>query len=517
LAKWDGSFLTSKNEQTNINPNLNYSDNAFLRHRADISKDFKSVKIGYIDDHERNEFRNSSNKISPLSYQFFDYQFYLSSGDSSKTFFKLFYRERYDQRADSSRLKPVAKAITAGGEIKLAELKNQRLNIIAAYRSLRVSDTILLVQTPENSMVGRIDYEARWWKNSLTWNTFYEVGSGLEQKREFQYLKVNDGQGIYAWVDYNGDGIKDLNEFEIAQFVDQASYVRVFIPSNTYIKTYSNEFNQSLFWRPERIWSNQAGIYKLLSRFSNQARVRINRKIDSFNPNEAFNPLATNISDQNLVSTNSTLKNTLFFNRTSSIVNAEYSIQDIRSKTLLASGFDSKRNRSQEFSLRWNILTKFSIELKSQLGEKQSLADYTFGRNYQYSYMSAQPSFIYQPSTNFRISIDGRISDKQNIQALGGEKCSLLEIGSSLKFNQTEKGSFQTEFKMVNMNFQGNSNSAVGFELLESLKPGTNFTWNLSYQRNVSKNLQLSIQYLGRKSENSRLIQSGTMEVRAFF
>jgi hypothetical protein len=517
LAKWDGSFLTSKNEQTNINPNLNYSDNAFLRHRADISKDFKSVKIGYIDDHERNEFRNSSNKISPLSYQFFDYQFYLSSGDSSKTFFKLFYRERYDQRADSSRLKPVAKAITAGGEIKLAELKNQRLNIIAAYRSLRVSDTILLVQTPENSMVGRIDYEARWWKNSLTWNTFYEVGSGLEQKREFQYLKVNDGQGIYAWVDYNGDGIKDLNEFEIAQFVDQASYVRVFIPSNTYIKTYSNEFNQSLFWRPERIWSNQAGIYKLLSRFSNQARVRINRKIDSFNPNEAFNPLATNISDQNLVSTNSTLKNTLFFNRTSSIVNAEYSIQDIRSKTLLASGFDSKRNRSQEFSLRWNILTKFSIELKSQLGEKQSLADYTFGRNYQYSYMSAQPSFIYQPSTNFRISIDGRISDKQNIQALGGEKCSLLEIGSSLKLNQTEKGSFQTEFKMVNMNFQGNSNSAVGFELLESLKPGTNYTWNLSYQRNVSKNLQLSIQYLGRKSENSRLIQSGTMEVRAFF
>jgi hypothetical protein len=131
--------------------------------------------------------------------------------------------------------------------------------------------------------------------------------------------------------------------------------------------------------------------------------------------------------------------------------------------------------------------------------------------------MSAQPSFIYQPSTNFRISIDGRISDKQNIQALGGEKCSLLEIGSSLKLNQTEKGSFQTEFKMVNMNFQGNSNSAVGFELLESLKTGTNYTWNLSYQRNVSKNLQLSIQYLGRKSENSRLIQSGTMEVRAFF
>jgi len=516
-AKWDGSFLSSKNEQSTINSSLNYSDNTFFRHRADFSKDFKSLKIGYIDDHERNEFRSATNKISPLSYQFFDYQFYLSSGDSSKTFFKLFYRERYDQRADSIRLKPVAKAITAGGEIKLAEMKNQRLNIIAAYRSLQVSDTVLLVQTPENSMVGRIDYEARWWKNALTWNTFYEVGSGLEQKREFQYLKVNDGQGIYAWIDYNGDGVKDLNEFEVAQFIDQASYIRVFIPSNSYIKTYSNEFNQSIFWRPERIWSNKKGIYKFLSRFSNQARVRINRKINSFDPNEAFNPFATTISNQNLVSTNSTMKNSLFFNRTSSVVNCEYSIQDVRGKTLLASGFDSKRNTSQEFSLRWNIRTTFSIELKSQLGKKESLADYTVGRNYQYSYKTAQPSLIYQPSTNFRISLDGRISDKQNVQELGGEKCSLMEIGSSLKYNQTEKGSFQVEFKMVNMNFEGNSNSAVGFELLESLKPGTNYTWNLSYQRNVSKNLQLSIQYLGRKSENSRLIQSGTMEVRAFF
>jgi hypothetical protein len=366
-------------------------------------------------------------------------------------------------------------------------------------------------------MVGRIDYEARWWRNALTWNTFYEVGSGLEQKREFQYLKVNDGQGIYAWVDYNADGIKDLNEFEIAQFIDQASYVRIFIPSNTYIKTYSNEFNQSIFWRPERIWANKSTFYKFLSRFSNQARVRINRKINDFDPNEAFNPFATTINDQNLVSTNSMLKNSLFFNRTSSIVNAEYSIQDLRGKTLLASGFDSKRSASHEFSFRWNIRPTFSIEVKSQLGTKESLADYTIGRNYKYEYKTSQPSLIYQPSTIFRISLDGRISEKENVQELGGEKCSLLELGSSLKYNQTEKGSFQAEFKTVRMNFEGNSNSAIGFELLESLKPGTNYTWNISYQRNVSKNLQLSIQYLGRKSENSRLIQSGTMEVRAFF
>ena len=67
------------------------------------------------------------------------------------------------------------------------------------------------------------------------------------------------------------------------------------------------------------------------------------------------------------------------------------------------------------------------------------------------------------------------------------------------------------------MGYTGNPNSAVGFEMLESLRPGINYTWNLSYQRTLSKNLQLTIQYLGRKSEAIRTIHSGSMEVRAYF
>ena len=138
-----------------------------------------------------------------------------------------------------------------------------------------VFDTILMNQKPENSLIGRVEYNFKAWKNALQWSTFYEVGSGLEQKREFLYIEVNSGQGIYTWIDYNEDGIKDLNEFEVAQFIDQADYIRVFVPSNTYVNTYSNEFNQSIYWRPERIWTKKKGFLKFMSRFSDQARFRI--------------------------------------------------------------------------------------------------------------------------------------------------------------------------------------------------------------------------------------------------
>ncbi len=506
-AIWDGSYLSSSTT----------TKNEFIRHRSEFSQDLKWLKIGYKDDHELNRYTGGLMSLETNSYQFFDYQFYLANGDSIKNNYKIFYRERYDRRSDSLQLTPVAKARTTGGEIKLTEMKNQTLNVLTSYRELQILNSTLLNQTPEKTLLGRIEYEVRLLKGALTWNNFYEIGSGLELKREFLYIKVNDGQGVYAWIDYNSDLIKDLNEFEIAQYIDQASYIRVFTPSNEYIKTYSNEFNQSIYWRPERIWASKKGVKKFISLFSDQTRVRISRKTNLFNGAEAFNPFSTQIRDTNLIASNTNLRNTVFFNRTSSIFGAEYTFQDLSSKTLLATGFDSKANRYHELSIRWNIKKMFSIEAKGQVGTKDAEADYTTGRNYSLNYHFIQPSLIFQPSTTFRITLDGRYSEKVNEIQFGGEKAIVYELGTTFKYNQAEKGSLQGGFKVVDIDYNGSQNSALGFEMLEALRPGINYTWNVGYQRSISKNLQLSIQYNGRKSENTRTIHSGGMEVRAFF
>lgn len=506
-ANWDGSYLQSTAMEKS----------QFIRHRTDISQDLKWVRIGYKDDHERNTFTAAAMPLARNSYQFWDYQFYIENGDSLKNGYRVFYRERHDWISDSFSLRNAAKAQTAGGEIKLTELKNQTLNILTSYRQLKIIDNTLINQTPENSVLGRIDYELRLWKNAFTWNTFYEVGSGLEQKREFMYMQVNAGQGIYTWIDYNGDGIKDLNEFEIAQYVDQASYIRVFTPSNEYTKIYTNEFNQSVFWRPERIWGTKKGILKVVSTFSDQIRIRINRKTNYFDGANAFNPFATNVRDTNIISTAYDFRNTLYFNRTSSIVSVDWTYQKNQNKALLASGFDSRENEFNELNFRWNITKKIALEGKSQLGRKTAIADYTTGRNFSIDYINIKPGISLQTSTAFRVSLNGRYEEKHNSEEFGGESAYVGEIGTNVKFNQAEKGSLQAEFKMISITYGGIQNSALGFEMLESLKPGVNYTWNIGYQRLISKNLQLSIQYNGRKSKDNKMIHSAGMEVRAFF
>ncbi|MDX2362493.1 MAG: hypothetical protein QNK23_16920 [Crocinitomicaceae bacterium] len=504
-GKWDISYLSSQAAERN----------EFLRHRTDFSQSIGWFRFGYRDDHELNQFRNDF--LQPQSYQFFDYQFYIANSDSIKNEYRIFYRERFDRRSDSTNLIPIARARSLGAELRFTEWKNQKLNFVASYRELKILDSVLANQTPENTVIGRIEHEISAFKGALTLNTFYEIGSGLELKREFLYLQVNDGQGIYTWIDYNGDGVKDLNEFEVAAFADQASYIRVFTPSNSYVKTYSNEYNQSIYWRPERIWASKTGILHFLSRFSDQVRGRIQRKTNYFDGANAFNPFVTNINDTSLISTNSNFRNTLFFNRTSSIVGAEYTFHDVRSKTLLASGFDSRMNSYHELSFRWNIKRKFTIKLSGKIGEKQARADYTSGRDFRLDYYFVEPSFIFQPGTKFRVTLDGRISEKRNHGDLGGERSQVYEIGTTFKFNQPEKGSLQGGASILRIVYDGIQNSALGFEMLEGLKPGVNYTWTIGYQRSISKNLQLSVLYNGRKSEGNKVIHSGGMEVRAFF
>ena len=498
----EGSFLASESA----------NKNQFLRHKLDVSQTFNKIKIGVKDEHENNLFRTNG-LLNLESYQFLDYEFYLTNADSSSLNYRVFYRERYDQKSDSFNLQNVSRARNVGGEILVATGKNQKLNVLINYRELKISDSVLINQAPENTLLGRVDYELKLFKNTITWNTFYEIGSGLEQRREFQYIKVPDGQGIYTWIDYNGDQVKDLNEFEIAQYADQAGYIRVFTPSNEYVKTYSNEFNQGLFIKPERVWATKTGLKKVLSRFSNQSRLRINRKTNLLDKN-SFNPFVSEVRDTTLISTSSNIRNTFYFNRTSSIFGAEYVVQNTRSKSLLASGFDARVNDYQEVSFRWNIAKIFTLETSAQIGSKSVEADYTSGRNYSIQYHFIKPAFSYQPSTSFRITVDGRYADKRNID---GEQAYVSEYGLKIKYNQATKGSLQGAVALVIINYNGNPGSSLGFEMLESLKTGKNYTWNVGYQRSISKNLQISVQYNGRKSETNKTIHSGGMEVRAFF
>ncbi|MEY4992105.1 MAG: hypothetical protein RI948_982 [Bacteroidota bacterium] len=503
-AKWDASALRA---QTTT------AQNYFVRHRLKLDKQLGLFKIGYIDDHEWNQFSGS---LLPNSYQFYDAQAFIQLQTTRKLDLKLFYRERYDWRADSL-LQLAAKAKTTGLELKWDPSSSQNLQVLLGARQLAILDSTLIDQKAEKSLVARFDYNARFFKNALTLTTFYEIGSGLEQKRRFQYVRVNDGQGIYAWIDYNADGIKDLNEFEQAIYVDQANYIRVFVPSASYAAVFSNEWNQSVLWRPELLWRKREGALGVLAKFSNQTRIRVQRKLQDGTTLQWLNPLASDIAELALQSANAQFSNSLFFNRNAKVFSAEYSWLKQENKMLLASGYDARSQTKNQLNLRLNVNSQLAIETTLLQGQNAALADYTTGRNFQITQQELKPQLIYQDGSQLRLSLIGSLGNKTNSLLYGGETAKSKALETTWKINRSEKGSLNGSLKYVYFDFNGTALSAVGYEMLEGLRPGTNWTWSLSFQKIVGKNLQLSLNYGGRLMQGQTAVHTGGMELRAYF
>ena len=506
-GKLDASLLSSEGIQKT----------SFLRHNSHLSQNIKVLKIGFEDIFEQNEkFIEGSNSFEASSYRFYDWKTFISTLDSSQNKFSIYYRERYDWFPDTTRLNQVAKAQNVGAEAQFLKNNNNTLKVNLNYRRLSILDTLLYNAKPENTILNRIEHVLTLWKGAVTSTIFYELGSGLELKREFIFIEVNNGQGTHTWIDYNNDGVKDLSEFEIAIFQDQGSYIRVFIPTNTYVRTYSNQFNSSIFLRPERIWRSNKGITKFLARFSDQVVYKVNRKTNYEDNFSAFNPFVFTIADTSLVSIASTFRNTFYFNKTNAVFGANYSYQENGSKVLLSNGFDARLNTFHELRTRWNISKVYNLRVNGLLGRKKNNSDYASSRNFFIEYYEILPTFSYQPNSAFRLSLSGKYVDKRNNSDLS-EHAVIKDVGLDLRFNKANKGSLTGKFNYILINYQGLENTSLAFEMLEGLKAGNNFTWGLGYQSKVAKNLQLNFTYNGRKSENNKAIHSGGMELRAFF
>ena len=77
--------------------------------------------------------------------------------------------------------------------------------------------------------------------------------------------------------------------------------------------------------------------------------------------------------------------------------------------------------------------------------------------------------------------------------------------------------SLRSKFTLADIQYSGQPNTAVAFTMLEGLQNGKNFLWNLSLDRQLSKTVQMNLQYEGRKTGDNRVVHVGRAQVRAVF
>jgi hypothetical protein len=487
-----------------------------------MSKQFKSLKnwrLGFKYALEQNTVRNkSTDTLNAFAFSFDSYSVYLRSDESKKNHIGINYFTRADKY-------PVNKDFVRGDrsqnlnlQMELLSNPRRQLYLNTTFRKLKVYNSAVSKQKDDETILGRIEYVLNEWKGLMSGNVFYEVGAGQEQRRDFAYLEVPAGTGQYAWIDYNSDGVQQLNEFELAAFPDQAKFIRILTPTNEFLKANFIAFNYSLNINPKAVLNSPdlKGFGKFISRFNIATSLQTSKK-SLAKGNFEFNPFKYGLSDTALITLITVIPNTVSFNRFSSKWGFDLTNLRSNSKALLTYGYETRRLNDWLMKLRWNITKVFAFTLGAKRGENSLITPQFGNRNYQLDLYSIEPQFIFIRGTTFRLITGYKMDNKKNKPQYGGEKSSSNSINIESKYNLLQNSSINGKFTFNNIEYRFPSNTTVSYIMLDGLLPGKNYLWSITFNKRLLNNLELGLQYDGRKPGNARTVHVGRASLTALF
>jgi hypothetical protein len=486
-------------------------DSKFFRLRNRTAYSFKKAWLGGKLGIENNQVKGVLiDSLRKVSQAFKAYEFFTGVGDSTKVFAEVGYQYRVNDSVRGNALARVNTSNTYYLKSRPISSKTTQLSVFANYRFLKSEDPLL---EDEKSFSARVLYNQSIFNNAVRLNTVLESNNGVLPQQEFTFVKVEPGQGVFTWNDYNNNGVQELEEFEVAQFQDEAEYVRVLLPNQIFLRVRENKFSQILTLNPQS-WSQKEGIQKVLSKFYNQTSYGIDRKVRRENDGFSINPFVDGGDNQLGLTLN--FRNALFFNRGKQRYTTNYTYISTSTSNLISLGLQENKLKRHQVSFTHKFWELWLVNLQGGLGSNESISQNFSNRNYELDTYDFNPklSYLYNPQTRFDVFYE--FANKDNV--IGDmERLNQQKLGFSFSYSNAEKISMNGEFKYISNDFSGSAFSPVAYQLLEGLQPGNNFTWRVLFQKRITKYLDVNLSYFGRKSETSNAIHTGNIQLKAFF
>ncbi|HEX8656168.1 MAG TPA: hypothetical protein VF690_01465, partial [Hymenobacter sp.] len=494
--------------------------------RGEATGRFVGGKIvpGYAYRFDKNRVSSPTTDTIRSANYFDEHNVFLQSRDSARTQFRLDYSYRRDQapspEQNALRLRGTAQTWQGTAASRLG--KTQDLRVLATYRDL---DS--LGRARNRTVLGQVFYNASLLQNQVRSEFSYSVATGRELKRDYSFLAVPAGQGTHFYVDNNGDGLQQKDEFFEAQTPDAQyrTYIKVYLPTADYITAFTNRLNYRLTAAAPRGWREAGGWRAVVARFATLSSITVDRRTTDPSLLTRLSPFSFEKEDAQLLAFNQLLRNTLYFNRSSPIFGAEFTVQQTQQKTLLAQGVtqgSDRRNLStQSLLVRRTLAASFTGRLTGSRDIRESTSTYLLNRNYRLLIYTIQPEISYQPTPSLRLTGTYLHAFKQN--TLDGPEAernpgNFDELGLETRLSQVNKRTVTAATRYTRVKFDGtNPNSVVAIEILNALRPGSNFTWSLNVEQRLSNGLNITVAYDGRKASGLNTVHTGRMQVAVLF
>lgn len=351
----------------------------------------------------------------------------------------------------------------------------------------------------------------------LSSNFFYKVTSERTAKLETVFIKVPTGQGNYRYIgDLNGNGVQDENEFVLVNF--DGDYIRIVRPTDQLFPTTDLQASVSLNILPSRIFRLKGKTFnELLKNITSDTYVAISEKNkDPKQSNVYLLRFSTFQNDSNTLNGVSNIQQDIGLFETNRFFGIRLRYIQRKGMIQYFSGNERFLTIDRTARLRLSFTDDLSLitDYTSSLS-RNSAVSVAF-RNWDINTKQLGSEMIYKPlislETSFKLELKRAIDNNPSKATKADINSQIIRITYLLG----SAGSLRAELSRNEVVLSG-SPAFIPFELTKGLEPGRSFFWNLSLDYRITNFIQAILNYTGRAENKSRVIHTGSAEIRAYF
>lgn len=476
-----------------------------------------SPGIDFLSD-DRKEWSSASDSLSQQSRKYSEIGAFISLAKLKGFDFTF----KYSVRDESSPLNGILKKESFSNQQNLnliyRGIKEVNLSFDVTLRDKKYTEVFSEKGLLDNkSVLIRSKNKFNFWKNFIDGDVFYEASTQSTARLEKVFVRVQYGEGNYRYLgDLNNNGIADENEF--VQDIYDGDYILLNVPTSELFPVVN--LKTSTRWKinfSKILKSNNSFWAKIIKPISSESVLRI----DEYSEAEDIASvllLKTNV----LMNDSTTLRGANSFQQDLFLFknkpDLSFRLRYIENNKLTQYNTGNELGYFSERSLR--IRFRMVKEIRNQtdfINQTDNVSSTTnSGRARMLSINELSSDFSYRPIQNIEVGFKIGVSSSSDELPKTATK---IESNSQLirfTYSFTNKGRLRIEAERNEVSDNGTQN-IIPYELLRGKVVGKNYFWRVNFDYRLADNLQITLNYIGRKQSANKIVHNMRTEARAYF
>jgi len=400
----------------------------------------------------------------------------------------------------------------------------KNLNFLSASGDVVVYDK---KYTPDFQSLGFVDSRTilvtsqsnLWFLNrGFNTNLFYKVSSERTAKQEVVFIAVPIGTGNYKFIgDLNNNGLQDENEFVLTSF--DGDYIKILRPTDQLFPTTDLQSSASLNLVPSRFLAAISdGIFKsIVNSITSDTYVSVSEKSkDPLQRNIYLLKFSTFQNDENTIAGATTLQQDVGIFENHEYFGVKLRFVQRKGFNQYFSGNERVLNVERTARLRFSFTPDLALITDYVTQIERNLAPSVEIRNWNINTEGVTSEIIYKPVTSVEAGFKVQLKRAKDVYPVANTQADINVQTFRLTYSLSGKGTLRSEISRNEVLL--NTNPAfVPFDLTKGLVAGKSYFWTLNFEYRISNFIQATINYFGRAEDKSRVIHTGTAEIRAYF